>query len=127
MPDAIRIPAGVTLSPEALDALKAANPGATLFVFTQGSGGAGQMGAAAEAAPHREAVSTTVALIKGALHVGASFVVPPVVSGLVNAILDAGVEAVDRLITGHPQVERWPLANIRALNAEIQGLEGPKT
>ena len=127
MPDAIRIPAGVTLSPEALDALKASNPVASVFVFTEYTHGASQAAAAAEAAPHREAVSTTVALIKGALHVGASFVVPPVVSGLVNAILDAGVEAVDRLITGNPQVERWPLANIRALNAEIQGLEGPKT
>lgn len=133
MSEAIRIPAGVTLSPEALDALKAANPGAAIFVFTHGIGSTGQISASVEskpgfpAAPHREAVSTTVALIEGALHIGASFIVPPVVAGLVNSILDAGVEAVDRLITGNPQVERWPLENIRTLNAEIQGLDGPKT
>lgn len=125
MSEAIRIPADVTLSAEAVEALKTANPGVAVIVFTKGTGAANQMAASAE--PHREAVSATVALVEGALHMGASLFVPPALGPLVNSILDAGVEAVDRLITGHPQVERWPLENIRALNAEIQGLEAPRT
>lgn len=126
MSEAIRIPADVTLSAEAVEALKAANPGVALVIFTKGTGTAAAL-TAASAEPHREAVSATVALVEGALHMGASLFVPPALGPLVNSILDAGVEAVDRLITGHPQIERWPLENIRALNAEIQGLEAPRT
>lgn len=119
----IRIPRSDLFTPDQFAELQAANPGLKVVAFVPGSAKA-----AADGSFHAETVSVWTDLVRGLLQGAVSFVpVPDQFRGLVNTILDRGVDAVERALSSEPTRERWTLTQIQALAAELRELPGPRT
>lgn len=110
-------PAGAPLTEETL---RASNPGLRLVQVTPDA-------SHVPADYGHEEVSFAAKMAKAALSVGTTLVVPAPLQPLVGTLLEGGVDLIDRLLSKAPTKERWTLADIRALNAEIQALEAPRT
>ena len=111
---AIVIPAGVP--PEAVEALRQANP--DVFLVVSGA-------APAPAAPaHRNTWLTVIAVVKGLLAVGktsAIFTGPAAPFALLAAgAINMGLDRAEQAILGNPEVEDWTLERIAAARAAVK-------
>lgn len=112
---AIVIPAGV--SPEAVEALRKANPDVFLVV-------SGAEPAAAEPKANRHVWLTVISIVRGLLAAGktaaifsgpAAFLAP-----IAAGVLNTGLDRAEQALTGAPEVEDWTLSRIADARAAVK-------
>lgn len=76
---------------------------------------------------HAKEAGVWLDLLPGLLAAGATILCPAAWLPFVTAAVRIGVPKVRALIEGTPTQERWPLAAILALEAEVEALPDPQT
>ena len=76
---------------------------------------------------HVKEVGVWLDLLPGLLAAGATILCPPAWLPFVAGAVRIGVPKIRALIEGSPARERWPIAEILALDAEVQALPDPQT
>jgi len=76
---------------------------------------------------HAKEAGVWLDLLPGLLAAGATILCPVAWLPFVTAAVRIGVPKIRALIEGTPTQERWPLAAILALEAEVEALPDPQT
>ena len=115
---AIVIPAGV--SPEAVEALRKANPDVFLVV----SGAEPAAATAPEPKAHRQTWLTVISILRGLIGIGktaAVFTGPAAwLAPIAADALNAGLDRTEQAILGNPEVEDWTISRIAAARAAVK-------
>lgn len=76
---------------------------------------------------HAKEAGVWLDLLPGLLAAGATILCPVAWLPFVTAAVRIGIPKIRALIEGTPTQERWPLAAILALEAEVEALPDPQT